>query len=118
MLSKNEWVDMHAFQFEMGLDEPTVIELYGIFAEELEEETNKLGTAMASGDYLQLSRIVHNIKGISASYKAGAALLQAVHIDLLCKGEHWDAVEQKILGFQNILSQTVDSIWYLLGKDG
>lgn len=63
-------LDWQGFASEMALDEATVATLYQVFAEELMSDLSELRQAAALVDVPACARIVHKIKGTSASYRA------------------------------------------------
>ena len=63
-------LDWQGFSSEMALDEATVIMLYQVFAGELASDLSELRQAAALSDVPAFARIVHKIKGTSASYRA------------------------------------------------
>ena len=98
-----EVVDYGAFMTETGIDEDTLIEIYEVFRDELLGEKEKLPACLSRNDYVKLGKIVHNIKGISGSYKAGKVFVQASLIDL-------DLKEGKYEGIHQNLSKLTDEI--------
>ncbi len=63
-------VDIKGFMKEMDIDSEMARELYDIFAEELAEERDQLLRDWEEGDAENFYRTLHNIKGISSSYRA------------------------------------------------
>ena len=78
-------VDRGRFAREMELEDPMVLELYVVFAEELASDLNNLRQAHASGDSVAYASAVHKIKGTSASYHAGDLLACVSHADAQMK---------------------------------
>jgi HPt (histidine-containing phosphotransfer) domain-containing protein len=65
-----ESFDWRGFSEEMGLDASTVKSLYRVFGDELEEDLAALRLAAAQADGEACVRLIHKIKGTSASYRA------------------------------------------------
>lgn len=118
MLRKTEWVDMPTFQTETELDDETVVELYGVFLEELRDERARLKAALDVSDWTAGRKLVHNIKGISASYRAGRVLLGATMTDLLFKGGNNEAAGEKIPSVLEDMDSTIQSLEGLLERGG
>jgi FOG: HPt domain len=89
-------IDYDEFMQETGIDNDEIRELYGVFMEELLQEKEKLKTQLGVKDYLKLEKTVHNIKGISGSYKARLIFEPAKLIDLDLKGGAYGNIEQNM----------------------
>ncbi len=83
-------VNREAFAREMGLDEETIRELYGYFADELREDAIHLAEIVSLADRSAYAHCIHKIKGTSSSYKADVLAALAKEADSLCKQEEWD----------------------------
>lgn len=84
-------VDRQAFSREMALPPDVVMELYQVFAQELEEDLNILEAACREGDQDGYARMVHKIKGTSSSYRAAALHALTEEADRLGKQHQWQA---------------------------
>ncbi len=63
-------VDIRGFMEEMEIDNQMAREMYEIFAEELKEEKEQLLISWDRQDAEGFFGTLHNVKGISASYRA------------------------------------------------
>lgn len=70
-------IDYTAFMAETGLDRDAIKELYQVFHDEMLEEKEKLLCCFSGNDFEMLGKTVHNVKGISGSFKAGQVYEQA-----------------------------------------
>lgn len=85
-------VDIMGFVEETGLDGDMPEELYHVFYDELSKERERTAQFYAEKKYLELTGTVHNIKGISASYKAPLVFEQAEQVDADCKAGRYQAL--------------------------
>jgi HPt (histidine-containing phosphotransfer) domain-containing protein len=75
------------FSKDLGITSSEAIELYYIFLDELKNESIALSDVFQNNDVNMLKRIVHNIKGLTASYKLEKIFMQATKIDSLLKNQ-------------------------------
>ncbi len=86
-------VDYDAFMRETGIGEDDLKELYGVFLEELLREKDRLLMHLADKDYDSLRKTVHNVKGISGSYKANVVFEKAGQIGLDIKNGRFETID-------------------------
>lgn len=103
-------VSYDGFIQETGIDEETSKELYEVFVEELLQEKEKLIAQHLVKDYEKLGRTVHNVKGVSGSYKAHFVYESAKVIDLCIKGREYEGVEQEFDGLIKAIGNAIDDI--------
>ena len=74
-------VDLKGFIEEMDIDMEMASEMYEIFSEELAEERDQLFSDWQAADMDNFFRTLHNIKGISATYRANDVhhLIQSIY---------------------------------------
>ena len=83
---------------ETGLDRGTLNELYQVFYEELVTEKIKLLRLYSENDMGRFQKVIHNIKGISGSYKASILYEQACLIDSNIKSGAFDNIGNDLSG--------------------
>lgn len=110
MGENNKTVDVEAFMAETGLDEETAKELYTGFIEEINEEREKLFSKFSTSDFSRLARTVHNIKGISGSYRLQNVFKQAQEIDASLKKNETGGVETAVERLENYIEEAVAEI--------
>lgn len=104
-------VDFDEFICEMGIDKDTAKELYQVFRDELLDQKSSFLEAYEVKDFQKLQKIIHNIKGISGSYKAGHIYSTAQNIDLILKEKKFNDDSVKLLNeLVNIMGETVSVI--------
>lgn len=108
-------VDYQEFMDETGIDKETARELYTIFLEELLDQKEGACSAMVDSDFEGLGKIIHNIKGISASYKAWPVHATAKRIDEQLKQGKQNNLVNELDELVNIIDQTGNSIRHYLG---
>lgn len=108
--SENIIVNYSEFISETGIDEETSKELYEVFMEELLQEKEKLINRYSSQEYEKLGRTVHNIKGISASYKAHPVYEMARLIDMSIKVGEFDRIKNNFGELLNAIDNVVRDI--------
>ncbi len=86
-----EIVGRAAFAAEMALDGETVATLYGYFAEELADDMAEMDAAAARRDGDAFTRLVHKMKGTSASYHADVLHACLADADRYCKAGELEA---------------------------
>lgn len=74
-------VDIAGFQEAVILDYNTLKELYALFVEEIKKEQERLYKLLNSWNLEELKKSIHNIKGISGSYKARLVFENAKNLD-------------------------------------
>lgn len=70
MKNKLQHIYIDEFIEEMSIEEDTAKDLYFVFIEEMIEECEKLLSGMNNKDIDKIKKSVHNIKGVSGSFKA------------------------------------------------
>ena len=103
-------IDYQAFIDETGLDENTIKELYQVFHDEILAEKEKLVNSYSQNDLLKLGKTVHNIKGISGSFKAGHVFEQACSIDLDIKNRKFQGMGDSLETFSKSIDCAVMDI--------
>ena len=103
-------IDYEAFIGETGLDEDTIKELYQVFHDEILAEKEKLINAYSQNDFLKLGKTVHNIKGISGSFKVGHVFEQACIIDLDIKNGKFQGMGDSLETFTRSIDCAVKDI--------
>lgn len=92
-MSDDQVVDFAAFMDETGLDDESLKELYIELLEEIDEESKKLLPLLSEGNFTLLGRVVHNIKGISGSYRLQFVYRQAVELNARMKENKLEGIE-------------------------
>ncbi len=103
-------VDYELFMMETGLDKEAIKELYQVFLDEILGEKEKLMNAFAEKDYVKLGKIVHNIKGISGSFKAGQVFEHASLMDLAIKHSKPEEIEDGMLNLTGLIDHAAADI--------
>lgn len=103
-------VDFEAFKVEIGLEEDQLQELYIGYMEELLEEREKLNTQFVNGELIKLGKTVHNIKGISGSYRAEQVFEVAKELDARIKESKMDEMSIWIERLTNCISAVENEI--------
>jgi len=103
-------VDFDGFLDETGLDKEVTKELYTGLIEEIVQEREKILSELAAMDFGKLARTVHNIKGISGSYKLQYVFKQAGDIDACIKQSRLEGVEAAVGKLQTLINEAVTEI--------
>lgn len=109
-------VDYDAFMVETGLDKDTIEELYQVFHDEILEEREKLLSCYSGKDFEKLGKTVHNIKGISGSFKAGPVFEQSSLMNLDIKAGKYEGVESSLTSLVELIDRTAADIKRYFGK--
>lgn len=103
-------IDIIAFQTEAGLDEETAKELYSIFVAEMINYKEDLKQFFVAGNYDELKRRVHDIKGVSSSYRAYSIFESALVLDTKLKNNDLENIGEIFLKLLENMKQTVNQI--------
>lgn len=103
-------VNRKAFAEEMMLDEETIRELYGYFSEELAQEACELTTAHEQSDNAWYGRVIHKIKGTSASYHAERLVEQVTRADACIKRGDSEAARALFHGIMEATEAVLEEI--------
>jgi HPt (histidine-containing phosphotransfer) domain-containing protein len=82
-------IDREGFAQEMGLPDEVVQDLYQVFADELSGDLDALRESVRNADGIGYARMVHKIKGTSASYRAMVLHTLVEAADEKAKREQW-----------------------------
>lgn len=63
-------IDFDGFMENVGLEYEGIGDLYSIFIDEITKEKENMKKYMSLGKFDELSRVIHNIKGVSGNYRA------------------------------------------------
>lgn len=95
---------------ETGLDKDVIKELYQVFLDELLAEKEKLINYLSEKDFIKLGKTVHNIKGISGSFKTGQVFEQASLIDRDTKNGKFEGIGNSLADLTNLIDRAVMDI--------
>ncbi len=88
-------VNWKAFEEDMGLDKVVLSELYHCFAEELQQDLINMEDAVRQRDFSTYARLIHKIKGTSASFRAEELKVLVTEVDKQCKMKQENAVYEQ-----------------------
>lgn len=111
MFKQQELVDFEAFIKETQVDKEVVIELYEVFLDELSDEKDKIHTCLLSENYTHLQKVIHNIKGISGSYKVYKVFEIACSIDIDLKNGYITEIYKNIHELNDAIEISVQYIY-------
>lgn len=103
-------VDIQEFQEEMEVDIEMAQELYEVFIEELLTEKETLLPYFRRGEIIDLENTMHNIKGISGSYRAWAVFKMAEEIYEQLKNRDIENMEDMLIRFRDLINETIKEI--------
>ncbi|MDF2615024.1 MAG: Hpt protein [Clostridia bacterium] len=95
----NNCVEM--FMKNTGLDLEDAAELYTVFLAELDSEMKEVKSFFNRGDFKNVQKVVHNIKGISSNYLALSVYKIAQEIDAQLKEDITENIAFKIISLDN-----------------
>ncbi|TYQ16679.1 UNVERIFIED_CONTAM: HPt (histidine-containing phosphotransfer) domain-containing protein [Acetivibrio alkalicellulosi] len=90
MSQSKQVIDFDSFVKDVDVDNETMRDLYETFLEEILQERENLKSCLLQNDYTCAGKIIHNIKGISGSYKANELYEIAKNLDLKFKNKITD----------------------------
>lgn len=103
-------IDFKAFMDETGIDEELLVTLYQTFLEEITEENDNMINAYQNNDYDELTKIIHNIKGVLGSYRVTIAYDKATHLNSLVKQKEFNKLDLLIKDLSFEISRAVKEI--------
>jgi len=92
---------------ELGIDEETFNELFKSFFSDAEAEVKKIENAVAMGDFDEIARGGHTLKGLAGNYRIAYIQDHAKIIELLAKN---DKDTQKIVQNLQILKGGLEEL--------
>ncbi len=78
---KDRHVDIVGFQNMTGLDITLTKELYDIFIDEMVMQNQNLERSFTEGDFEELLKIIHDLKGIADSYRADYVYFNLIEVE-------------------------------------
>lgn len=104
-------VDIEAFQADTGVDDrETLKELYSVFLEEMSQEREKLLAMLSIGNFADLAKVIHNIKGVSGSYKANGIFDVSAEFNMRLKTNNLENADTWTREVVNAISSAIDEI--------
>ncbi|MDQ2084922.1 Hpt domain-containing protein [Herbivorax sp. ANBcel31] len=111
MIYSKKTIDFDSFIDDAGIDRETMKELYEVFLEEVLEEKEKLQYYFFHDNNQMMKKTIHNIKGISGSYKAYEIYDIAKELDEKLKNEEKtksDFQIEELIKYIEIASQEIN----------
>ena len=108
-------VDFEKFKLETNLEDTQIKELYSGFLEELIGEKDKLLAQLDQSSYEMMHKTVHNIKGISSSYMAGAVYSISVELGRTLSGNDRAEIVDAVNRLVQAIMQVADEIYRFCG---
>ncbi|AOT69308.1 Hpt domain-containing protein [Geosporobacter ferrireducens] len=103
-------VDIAGFQKDVGLDHDAVQALYLIFVEEVGKAKEAVNKCLPLGNLEELTRIVHDIKGIASSYRAQKLLNYAKNLDNTLKSKDIENIQKDAADMNEGIDQVMKEI--------
>ena len=91
------------FEEQVGGDRELMVEIIDLFFEELLRQVPEMRLALANGNFVQLSRLAHTIKGSLGSLRATRARWRAHELEFAAGGEDANLCRQSFSAFEQDL---------------
>jgi two-component system sensor histidine kinase/response regulator len=98
-------LEAEEFEEQVGGDRELMVEIIDLFFEEGQRQTAEMRLALASGNFTQLSRLAHTIKGSLGSLRATRARWRAHELEHAAGGGDANRCRQSFLAFEQDLSE-------------
>jgi two-component system, sensor histidine kinase and response regulator len=92
------------FEEQVGGDRELMVEIIDLFFEERQRQLPEMRLALANGNFLQLSRLAHTIKGSLGSLRATRARWRAHELEFAAGGEDGNSCRQSFSAFEQDLT--------------
>jgi HPt (histidine-containing phosphotransfer) domain-containing protein/CheY-like chemotaxis protein len=92
------------FEEQVGGDRELMVEIIDLFFEERQRQIPEMRLALANGNFAQLSRLAHTIKGSLGSLRATRARWRAHELELAAGGDDGNSCRQSFFAFEQDLT--------------
>jgi two-component system, sensor histidine kinase and response regulator len=92
------------FEEQVGGDRELMVEIIDLFFEERQRQVPEMRLALTSGNFVQLSRLAHTIKGSLGSLRATRARWRAHELEFAAGGADGNSCRQSFSAFEQDLS--------------
>lgn len=92
------------FEEQVGGDRELMVEIIDLFFEERQRQVPEMRLALANGQFAQLSRLAHTIKGSLGSLRATRSRWRAHELELAAGGEDGHSCRESFSAFEQDLS--------------
>jgi HPt (histidine-containing phosphotransfer) domain-containing protein len=93
------------FEEQVGGDRELMVEIIDLFFEEGQRQVAEMRLTLASGDFTQLSRLAHTIKGSLGSLRATRARWRAHELESAAGGQDPTRCSQSFSAFERDLNE-------------
>jgi two-component system, sensor histidine kinase and response regulator len=93
------------FEEQLGGDRELMVEIIDLFFEECRRQIAEMRLALANGNFTQLSRLAHTIKGSLGSLRATRARWRAHELEFAAGAENGDLCRESFSAFEQDLSE-------------
>lgn len=103
-------IDFDKFMENIGLDYEGIRDLYSIFINEITKEKENMESYISLGKIDELSKVIHNIKGVSGNYRALNIFEVSKKIDEKLKQKDNENLHYYIIALSEIIEESISII--------
>ncbi len=103
--SESSVLEPEEFEEQMGGDRELMVEIIDLFFEERQRQVTEMRHALASGNFTQLSRLAHTIKGSLGSLRATRARWGAHELESAASGGDANRCRESFSSFEQDLTE-------------